>query len=855
MTIGLHAQWSDNFEDGDLTQGTAWQGDVNDFIVNGANQLQLNAPQAGVSQLYTVVDIPDSTVWSFWMNLDFSPSTSNALQLVLQADQADLSLANGYLLEIGETGSQDAIRLIRLDAGNSVLLGTGTAGAVGGSGALCRLRITRTSIGQWTLAVDYSGGANLQADLVVQDDTYSGMAGAIFGPRCTYTSTRTDKFFFDDFRIEALLPDLTPPQYTGVEVVDQQEIRVLFSEPLREAEASDAARYNLSPDLGQPAMAEWSDQTPSQVNLIWTNPMVTLTTYTLEAYGLADTAGNTVDTLRIDFPYLFAREPVEGEILISEIMADPTPVVAQPEAEYIELYNPTSEVLDIGGLGFTTSTSQTTLPDHLMLPGSYLVLTRTGDADLFVGIPDVLGVPGFPSLTNDGAQLRILTAAGEIIDEVNYLDDWHATTVKRDGGWSLELIDPGRRCDREGNWTSSTDPTGGTPGRTNSVNQSNPDSQGPRLLRVWPASDTRLVLDFNKRVDGDPQLSWIILDPVVPIDQITRLASGFQVQVDLAIPLQTGVIYQVTSTMDFLDCLGNSGSAASSRPVGLPERPEPGDLLVNELLYDPPTSGVDFLEVVNVSDKIISMEHILVGNIQPGKEEVRPVDQQALCFPGDHLVLTADPQFVLSSWPSAEPGLILQTVVPAWANDSGNVTMYFQDGPDLVLLDGFSYQASMQNPLLDDPEGVTLERVSPVQAAGIASNWQSASEDSGFGTPTRQNSQYRDLVLDPSEGFSLESGVFSPDGDGWQDALLIRYRLDESGHILNLRVFDREGRFVKEIADTEYLGREGLLAWQGDQEGGQPAGPGVYVLWFERYRLDGQVDHFKMTAVLALPLD
>ncbi|MCF8238824.1 MAG: lamin tail domain-containing protein [Saprospiraceae bacterium] len=854
-TLVVSAQWSDDFTDGDLVNGTAWQGNVSDFIVNPALELQLMAPQAGSSQLYTLQDIPDSTIWTFLIRLDFSPSASNALKLILQADQPDLATANGYILDVGETGSLDALRLFRLDGGNPVLLATGTLGAMGGANAICRGRVTRTSAGQWTLEADYTGGQNLQPDLSAQDNTYAGLTNGVFGPVCTYTATRTDKFYFDDFRIEALVPDLVPPAITGVDIIDAQEITLIFSEPVREEEVTEPTNFFLSPDLGTPALVDWSDALPASVRLVWSSSMVTLTDYVLETYTMTDTAGNSADTLRIGFPFLKARLPLPGEVVINEIMADPTPVIALPEAEYVEIHNTTNEILDLADLKLTTTTSTGTLPGYLMLPNSYLILTRVVDASLFGSFGDVMGVNGFPALTNDGSRLRLIGSSGEILDEVNYLDDWHISTSKRDGGWSLELIDPARRCDRQGNWSSSIHPTGGTPGQINSIYQSIPDTTGPRLLHVWPETPSRLILDFDKWVDSDPQPDWFEVSPLIQIDQATRLSSGFQIQLDLATPLQTHTYYQVKTLADLLDCQGNRAGRSWLNGAVIPEQPVPGDILINEVLFDPPVGGSDFIELVNRSSKYLSLEKVLIGNLQPGKEELKPLDLKVLFFPGDHFVLTPDTTFVRSTWPAASSQRIFQVIIPALANDLGNVTLFHQDGPDLILLDQFDYTSDMHHPLLDDPEGVSLERVSYTQPSNLAANWQSAAEDAGFATPTLVNSQYRSLTMDPGDGFTLESKIFSPDGDGWQDALIIRYLLEESGQILNVKVFDREGRFIVDVANSQYLGREGFLVWNGENENGQAVGPGIYVLWFERYQLSGQVDHFKMTAVLALPLE
>ncbi|MBT8229580.1 MAG: hypothetical protein KJO50_04920, partial [Bacteroidia bacterium] len=97
----LSAQLTFTFDNNDLSH---WNGDVHDFIVNENGQLQLNAREAGQSSIYTTLIFPDSIVWQLDVSLDFSPSGSNKLTVWLGIDTTNISFANGYYLEIGESG-------------------------------------------------------------------------------------------------------------------------------------------------------------------------------------------------------------------------------------------------------------------------------------------------------------------------------------------------------------------------------------------------------------------------------------------------------------------------------------------------------------------------------------------------------------------------------------------------------------------------------------------------------------------------------------------------------------------------------------------------------------------------------
>jgi len=107
----IFAQFFDDFSDGDFITNPTWEGNVSDFIINDAGELQLNANEAGESYLYTNLTYPDTIQMDFLFRLEMSPSSSNFGLIYLGLDNIDPEIANGYYIQIGESGSEDAIRL------------------------------------------------------------------------------------------------------------------------------------------------------------------------------------------------------------------------------------------------------------------------------------------------------------------------------------------------------------------------------------------------------------------------------------------------------------------------------------------------------------------------------------------------------------------------------------------------------------------------------------------------------------------------------------------------------------------------------------------------------------------------
>jgi hypothetical protein len=149
----------------------------------------------------------------------------------------------------------------------------------------------------------------------------------------------------------------------------------------------------------------------------------------------------------------------------------------------------------------------------------------------------------------------------------------------------------------------------------------------------------------------------------------------------------------------------------------------------------------------------------------------------------------------------------------------------------------------MHSPFVDDDEGVSLERISSKEESGV-SNWTSASSATGFGTPGYLNSSARDMFPANSDAVVVFPEIvqfYAPSSNFAQ----IHYRFDKPGFIANVRIYDHQGRSVREIASNELLGTDGFFRWHGDRDNGTAATTGYYLLWFEVFDALGSVNTFR----------
>ncbi|HPH75548.1 MAG TPA: lamin tail domain-containing protein, partial [Bacteroidales bacterium] len=172
----------------------------------------------------------------------------------------------------------------------------------------------------------------------------------------------------------------------------------------------------------------------------------------------------TAQTGNDAFPF-----PATGDIVITEIMADPTPSRGLPEREYLEIFNRSSDTLGLKGIMLIADKDTAYLSDGLIAPGEWIILCSTGSRTYLLPFGRVMAVKSFPTLNDAGELISLRTPDGSLIHSVSYSPEFLGDGPRSGGGWSAELTDTDNPFHEPDAWSPSTDPSGGTPGRVNST--------------------------------------------------------------------------------------------------------------------------------------------------------------------------------------------------------------------------------------------------------------------------------------------------------------------------------------------------------------------------------------------------
>jgi hypothetical protein len=826
-------QISEDFSDGNFTENPAWSGDDSVFTlinVSGDYKLRSNKLKSSSNFYLSTPSLQHSSgQWEFFVQLQFNTSGTNYADIYLTADQSNLlsPTLSGYFVRIG--GSTDEISLYRKISGSSVKLIDGINGVTNTSNSRIKVRVKCSNSNLWTLERDDSGvGAVYFSEGSITDNLLIG--SAFFGISIRQSSAGFfKKHYLDDIYVGPIISDLSPPQLLSATAVSPSQVDVLFNEALDAVSAEDVNNYGISP-LTNLSSASLDDVNASLIHLTLSSPLKNGMLYTLNALNVKDLANNQSMLQTFSFDFLYTEIPSPGDVIINEIMADPDPGVGQPDVEYIEIYNRSTKFFNLKGWRIGDGSTKGTIQEDWLKPGAYKVLSTSSASGLFA---QTVPVTSFPSLNNSADSIILQDDIGTLLDKLYYTDQWYSDANKASGGFSLERINPNDPCSAQDNWTVSNASNGGTPGIQNTVFDDKPDLSAPQLIELIASAPGSLEVHFSEGMDTTSLLqSALSISPTLNILS-KSVSKNYPDQLKLVFKEQLSPSIQYQLIMNGVsDCWLNSSSVSGS--FVLADTPEQGDLVINELLFNPATGGSDWVEVFNTSTKVLDLKGWSLANFDDDTiSNEKTVGKHFYLEAGRYAVLGSDSVFVRQHYPASVPGSFIVLETPSYNNDSGTVYLIYAK----QVMDHVSYHDDWHFKLLDNTDGISLERLDPTGASSEASNWHSAAESIGFASPGRQNSQFRPALANGD--FSFTSPILSPDNDGFEDVLQASYQMVQSGLLGACTIYDDRGRIVRSLFKNEMLGSSGSFTWDGLSDKHTKTGIGTYVAVFEAFSVDG----------------
>ncbi|MCB2194261.1 MAG: lamin tail domain-containing protein [Bacteroidetes bacterium] len=835
------AQFTDDFEDADISNWTE--------STAGRWAASADSPLNGSYSLHHIFDNPDgdhdqvsvpfpsieltaqSVTWRFKIRHKFDPSSANywGVYLLSNVDANQMfpsgsvvDPAYGYIIGVNFTGTDDTLRLWKMELGSVVQLMSTTINWQNDitTSGIPAIEVIRKTDGTWIVNFDKDGDFNNLNNVgSINDLSYTN--ADYFGLYYEYTSSRDQAIWIDDIYIGPEIVDVIPPtidslyvlssqklkieyseiidssiavtksNYTlnggignpdsiavdvihknaelffdqrfvdnqqyditvqniedeegnvikdttlnftyeyikplGVEVISANELQVQFSRKVDTSSAKDESNYSLNNGIGNPSSAEIVVDDSTKVKLQFASNFINETYYDLTIQDLADQYLDSLQTEVMPFLYFV---PEQYDVVINEIMADPSPSVNLPEYEYIEIKNTTQFDVDLTGWKLKIGDGIDDFPSYNLDSAGYVILCSAGDGTNFVDFGEVVEVD-YSSITNSGTSIVIFDDQNNVIDSINFTTDWYQNSEKEDGGWSIEKIDPLNNCSGITNWKASEDTNGGTPGQENSVFASNIDNEAPQIIKVEILTENQLKITFDEPVTEESllektnyQINRSVGNP------FSVVASADLRIVDLhflnSLPQETELILRVENLEDYC---GNVNSLITYDFIYYV--PQPYDVVINEIMAnpDPPIAlpEVEYIELFNTTEYDILLKDwaLSVGTTQK-------YFQDDTIKSGEYLILCDDDlEDQLTNYGKT-------SVFSSLSLTDGGQTLVLRD-KDERIISQVMYSEDWYQDDFKAEGGWSLEQIDPLNPCGEENNWIASESETG-GTPGAQNS-------------------------------------------------------------------------------------------------------------------
>jgi len=782
--------------------------------------------------------------WRFMIRHGYDPSASNNWAVYLMSDTDPVSLpseqkSNGFIVGVNLTGYDDTLRIWKIRDGSvSVVVKCPVNWQNDiGINAISIISVERTETGLWNISV-LDSDSNLRCWAEGSDPELCKASWFLVNYR--YTSTRDRLLWFDDLEINGVFyKDTIPPLITGCTVTGRRSLEIITDEELAD---KNMIAENYIPEDNNIHVTSIRKNSENIYTLQFSGNLNNKVANSLLIRDICDKVDNCNNDVRVYFTPVWVEA---GDVLFTEIMADPIPEVNLPGKEYLEITNRTQYTFNTKNWIFRNGDQTISLPSGIIGPGEYIIFCSLSDTSLFSKYGKTTGLKPFPVLTDVGKLIALSDSLGYLIHGLEYSSGWYSDKLKEDGGWALEIIDINYPFFSDGNWEASISNTGGTPGLENSVARTNPDNCFKGILNVFPYDTISFDLWLSETIfDLENNVQNILIDhvPADSVEVVDPLYQHFRIKAKT--PFETEQVYTLHLSPLMLDFSGNP-IIDNISCFGIPARAKAGDIVFNELLFYPYPDDPDYIELYNCSDRVIDVSRLYLASIDESGDTstIKVIGEESRCFlPWSFYVVTTDRESVLNRYLSSDEKTVFNThSLPSMPNDRGHLILLNRE---LDLIDEVLYSEEMHYSLLADNRGISLEKIRPQAASSESMNWHSASESAGWGTPGRENSVFsRGIQTD--DRITLSSDRITPDNDGYEDLLVIDLNLEGNGNVVTVTIFNETGNYVKRIAENLFAGSRAAIVWDGTADDGNIVSTGIYIFLIELYNDKGKTKLWK----------
>ena len=386
--------------------------------------------------------------------------------------------------------------------------------------------------------------------------------------------------------------------------------------------------------------------------------------------------------------------------------------------EWIEIYNNSNEAVDLEGYQVLDNNNNnpriTITAGHTIAAHGYftIAIDSISGAAALTFTPDFNG-RGMFALDNTSDQVRLFHSTGLLVDAVGYMDTppW---PVAPDGtGPSLSLLDPDLDNSLAENWAASNE-AGGTPGAVNfSTVTPEITVTAPNGGEQWVAGQSYSIAWTPFAYTGNVTIEYFLNDTYVEIAGNIPAADA---SYTWAIP--SG---QTISDLYKIRISGTAGTPTdmSDNYFSVVAPPPPANIVITEIMYNPPESGTDSLEYIELYNAGAAAVNLYGWSFTQGVTFTFP---DFVLNPGEYVVVAVKATALLNLF-----GVTAFQWNTGQALGNGGEAIELKNAAGEVM-DYVNYDDIDPWPIAADDYGPSLVLCDPSMDNNVGSNWTTAVE-------------------------------------------------------------------------------------------------------------------------------
>lgn len=493
--------------------------------------------------------------------------------------------------------------------------------------------------------------------------------------------------------------------------------------------------------------------------------------------------------------------PHRGDLVLTEILADPVTSDPHNGSEAFELWNASSRHLELGGLRWATqhnANSHTTLAQRVILAPDETAVFAQNSVQLQMSSvspsqttshPQPIPTYNWTGLTNTGGILIILASDGTSLIETAFGPCMQPDPEAVGEGLSIRRVIAPSSSSGSGSglmWKASSP---GAPSDWGAVDFTHQQFQAlqPRMPAIrgfglTKAAAPLLTVTFEQPPEL-PAAWWpleVHLNGLAILDgwwtgaqwHSTAAAAALRSTSPVSAPPVSGTgSDQILSWSAPSSLLQQPMEALAQLSINFPEPAHPQQLRIEELLFDASPEGQEFIELLNTGTMPLDLNSLQAATGDLSFDDLAtpsPAAWRVLCdeswvlMPGAVAAFSSCPLQAAAPFSASGPSIRQASSWPSLSDGGGQLFIRWglpelhppaaEDG----LIDHVQWSPEMLGPWHADPEGWSLERMGPGE-----DQWRSCPWGATPGSPSVWSGD--PIVDSPSDGDAAVLITFSGD--------------------------------------------------------------------------------------------